>query len=504
MPIKLMITFVLLLMGTEPTNAVSVRTSVNRISGMQVEASQKLLNYGATIVNQIIEQELGKVSIPEIKGTKDGFDYDVSNCHVKSVSIQSPAASFSVTSGLMIKLTDVSVEVECDWSYELEIIGFPFGSGSLDATAAGGSHVNVNLIPAITTDNKLALTIHDPDIELDDFEIDIHGSWFSWLYDLLVDIFSNDIKNDIIHTATNALTTTVDSIINKALENMNLVFDLPIPTPFNIAEMDFSLTSAQVSNDALTAQCAASVNDTRHPTTNPYPGSAVTITPTPAVVRDGSMLTLTLSSWPFNNALWIFSEANLLEYLVNGTMIPPPIYLNTSFFNIIIPGLAKAFPGAQLQVLLNVQKGFKDRASITTATTLEVKQLPLLFNFTVFNGVQFVPAFTVGCPLDAGADITLDNHVPASETVLLNVTELTCSNISTLWSGYGPVDFSDLGDVVNGVLYLLKPKLNKLIAHGFALPSIDGVTFLNSTISSGNNMLRIGTDITWKPSILDV
>ena len=52
----------------------------------KVEASQKLLNYGASIINQIIVQELGKVSIPEISGEKDGFNYDVKvrhHCHCR-------------------------------------------------------------------------------------------------------------------------------------------------------------------------------------------------------------------------------------------------------------------------------------------------------------------------------------------------------------------------------------------------------------------------------------
>lgn len=361
------------------------------------------------------------------------------------------------------------------------------------------------MVPAITADNKLALEINNPDIKLDDFDVDIHGSLFSWLYDLIIDLFKDDIKNDLTKAAATALTTTIDSAINNALANMDLIFDLPIPAPYNIAEMDFSITGAQVSNDALTAQCAASVNDTRHPTTDPYPGMPVTIAPTPPSVRDGSMLTLTLSTWPFNNALWVFSEAGLLEFPVDQSMLPPsiPIQLNTTAFADIVPGLAKAFPGAALHILLNAPKGFQDRASITTTTTLEVKQLPLLFNFTVFNGSQFLPAFTVGCPLNAGADISLDKNVSSAETVLLDVTELVCSPIATQWSGYGAVDDSDLGMLVGAVLSLLRPKINQVLAPGFALPSIDGLTFLDSTISSSNNTVRIGTDVIWKPSMLD-
>ena len=43
-------------------------------SGMEVEVSQKLLDYGATIINQLIAIELSKTSIPAISGKSDGFD----------------------------------------------------------------------------------------------------------------------------------------------------------------------------------------------------------------------------------------------------------------------------------------------------------------------------------------------------------------------------------------------------------------------------------------------
>ena len=43
------------------------------LSGMEVEVSQKLLDYGATILNELIAIELSKTTIPEISGKKDGF-----------------------------------------------------------------------------------------------------------------------------------------------------------------------------------------------------------------------------------------------------------------------------------------------------------------------------------------------------------------------------------------------------------------------------------------------
>ena len=84
------------------------------------------------------------------------------------------------------------------------------------------------------------------------------------------------------------------------------------------------------------------------------------------------------------------------------------------------------------------------------------------------------------------------------------MTDIACTPLAPEWSGYGPVDASGLSFIIDYALSgLLLPHINQLLAGGFTLPSIEGVTFLNSVIAGANNMLRIGTDITWKPSILD-
>jgi hypothetical protein len=57
-------------------------------SGMEVEVSQKLLDYGATILNQLIAIELAKTAIPEISGKKDGFKCAYSwYCNTRGVSL---------------------------------------------------------------------------------------------------------------------------------------------------------------------------------------------------------------------------------------------------------------------------------------------------------------------------------------------------------------------------------------------------------------------------------
>ena len=75
----------------------------------QVEVSQKLLTYGASILNELIATELGKVTIPDISGEKDGFNYDVHNCKL-AATISSPSAAFVAGQGLSVALNGINLQ----------------------------------------------------------------------------------------------------------------------------------------------------------------------------------------------------------------------------------------------------------------------------------------------------------------------------------------------------------------------------------------------------------
>jgi hypothetical protein len=158
----------------------SVAAEVNTPSGMQAEVSQRLLDYGATIINSVIQTELAKVQIPEISGKQDGFDYDVKNCHV-SASINTPSASFVAGQGLSLALNNVDLNAHCDWSYKLhDWPHVPDGSGSLDAKAGGGTSISAT-VDAAVVGGKVVLTVASCKVDIDDFDVTVHGSIFSWL-----------------------------------------------------------------------------------------------------------------------------------------------------------------------------------------------------------------------------------------------------------------------------------------------------------------------------------
>lgn len=181
---------------------------------MEVVASQKLLNYGAIVVNSLIAAELSKTTIPPISGEKDGFNYKVENCKL-SATIESPAASFVAGSGLSIALDDINLHANCDWSYKLhDWPHLPDGSGSLDASAGGSTSASA-IVDVAIVDGKVHLDVNKIGVNIDNFDVSIHGSMFSWLYDLIVDAFKGDIKNDISNAAQGAVKNIIETTLNE-------------------------------------------------------------------------------------------------------------------------------------------------------------------------------------------------------------------------------------------------------------------------------------------------
>ena len=99
----------------------------------------------------------------------------------------------------------------------------------------------------------------------------------------------------------------------QELASLALQLDIPFPAPYNIAEIDFTITEIAVAADSLAAGTRSSVNNTASPTADPYPVAPLPLPPSSPAARDAAMVTLTLSQWPINNGFWVFSEAGLLQ-----------------------------------------------------------------------------------------------------------------------------------------------------------------------------------------------
>jgi hypothetical protein len=294
----------------------------------------------------------------------------------------------------------------------------------------------------------------------------------------------------------------------QELASLELVLDLPFHAPYNIAEIDFSIVDILVGSSSIALATRSSVNDTRHPTTDPYPVAPPAIPATSPTVLGASMVVLTISPWPINNGFWTFSEAGLLQYPVAAADVPPsfPIQFNTTFFDDVVPGLAKAYPDCLMNLLLTVPAGFTEVAKVVDGQGVAVSNLPLQFNFSVLpnSTAPALPAFSLQCPVGATANASVTTDASKSKEIInLAIASLGCTPLSVVSSEFGNVTVDGLDMLVTTLLTaVVLPDLNKFLAGGFVLPSMDGVTLTALAIDFVGGTMQITSDIAWAPTFV--
>ena len=162
-----------------------------------------------------------------------------------------------------------------------DTIHFPFGSGSLDASA----DFSIDAVIALTVSGN-SFSIHEQSMSLNlgNIDVNIHGSLFDWLYQLLVSMFKSVLTStvhdevpasDRLHTqmyiqmyiqssvigtypdthsphlsspfsssqVSQELTEFINDDANALLQTVSMVFPLPVPSPFNILTADLTPVS---------------------------------------------------------------------------------------------------------------------------------------------------------------------------------------------------------------------------------------------------------------------
>ena len=97
----------------------------------------------------------------------------------------------------------------------MELVG---GSALLEVGADGSGRPNVT---SSATSCKV------------DLDIKVHGSMFSWLYNLIIKAFKGKIEGAICDAATSGIDQLVNSKLKSVLAGVSLL--LPIPLPCEIA-----------------------------------------------------------------------------------------------------------------------------------------------------------------------------------------------------------------------------------------------------------------------------
>jgi len=316
-------------------------------------------------------------------------------------------------------------------------------------------------------------------VDIGTLDISLSGG-ASWLYNLFIGLFSGQIKSSTQSSLQSAIPNSIDTGL------ANVLATLPIAEPINHEiEINYELQRApSIYPDYFTLDTLGEFYAVENPSEAPFsPGSLPD-------VATNEMVQIFLSDFVLNSAAYVFFTEHLIEFTVTDSMLPKdaPVQLNTTYFSIMIPNLYKMYPNKMFNLFLYtrdtpVGNFTTSGAEVNAPGAIDIVILP--DNIVAFTlGVQVLTAGTAGLN---GQNIT-------GELSFLN------TSLSLLNSTIGDFDVSVLQTIVDDLVKVaLIPMVNKILATGFPLPSVSGLTFISPRVGWGDGYLYVSTNVNYLP-----
>ena len=328
-------------------------------------------------------------------------------------------------------------------------------------------------------------------VNVNDFTLKVHVPLISWLYDLIIDGFKNHIKSAIGSAIKSAVQSAVDEKLDGLLNTLTMTEKLPLPPPFNIALVDYTILGLDVEADHVALDIRGTINDT-DASVDGFAGSVPPMPPASSAIYDAHHATVDLTTFLFESAAYTYSNRHLLQYTVESKDLPAssPIALNTDTFSTLVPGLKK-WPSTPM----SISAGVSGTPTITFANGSVGLALGANFNFTVLANGTKVDAFGLVCLVEAFASASV-----VAETLRFAISPNVTCTPTVGYTTVGTVNANGFAMIINLAIAALIPMANKKLQNGIPLPTIDGIGFANSEIIAHDSLLTLATDITYKTS----
>jgi len=459
--------------------------------GGRVVLSQKFLDYAVAKIVPLLETAVQKIDIPGVSGTKDKFKYSASDIKISTLACASPAMTFIAGQGFALDLTGISLKGSLDWHYKADFWPHePQGKGTADVKTGGSSYIRAT-VETIVQNDRPQFVLQNVDVHFSDFDIDVHGSMFSWLYNLLVDAFNNHIRDGIQGALESVLKKEVANL-NEAMAAYSFTEHLPLPAPYDHSAIDFTISNVTVGTDHLSAEARGEVFPTD--TSSRYP-RASPLMPSDSV-NDTHHIKADVSSFIFDSAFYTYTEQNLLKYLISPGDIPSssPVQLKTTDLAVFAPELLR-WPGANMSILANTQSRIAASPdAVSFVNNSVVATFPGSFAFNVIGSNLPGPAFVLSCPLRVEAGVSVQQSAGA-QVVHFTVNKASCTPLTVNSSAIGPVSAAEFSAILNIAFAVVVPVVNKGLSKGVPLPSAAGISLVNTEVVAADGKLEVKTDM---------
>jgi len=306
------------------------------------------------------------------------------------------------------------------------------------------------------------------------------------LYQLFINLFSHQIKDAIATALTKAITTNIDVGLNKAISTLPISENIG-----NDAVINFELVGNPIfSSSFMEFPELGEFYDKANP--QECPANICPRTPTPDIIT-GDEAQIIISDYVANSAGFAFFALGQLKLLIQNKDIPSwsPFRLNTSSFEYLLPALYDEFPDDLMQILV---ESTQPPTISFTPQGISVNANGNLQAMVILPNNTIVPVFTLTGYIQTAGDASIVGELIAGKLTYLR------GNFTLQSSQIGPFSVSLFDSVLNllfssGVV----PAVNAVLAKGFVIPTIKGLTFENPTLGFGSHYIYVGTNIQYIP-----
>ncbi|XP_071331787.1 bactericidal permeability-increasing protein [Trachinotus anak] len=445
---------------------------------IQVTLTNKGLQYGKHAGADWIQKNLEHITLPDISGDIDisilgSIDYTLTGIRIIKCDLPEPSVAFYPdATGFKTSMLGLSVALTGEWMTHYGII---HDGGSFDMAVFS---VSVNSVVELgkDADRHLSVTSVSCDAQVGGVDMEIHGG-ASWIIQLFVNHFKDHISSEI----ETKICPSVEDMIAKFeyhLQAMNVTFDVD-----QALTLDLSLTDLPVIDvSRLNLGLKGEFYSIKTHTDPPFEAQPFTMPE-----QQGYMLSMGLSEFTLNSALYGYYSDGGFQILINDSMIPPgsPVHLNTSLMGPFIPQLPKMFPGLlmDLQVYAREVPMFSFQSdAVKLGFQVAVKAFAIQP-----NGTQ-TPLFKLNVDSEFISKVWIaDGRMKGS--VSMNNFTLTLAG-----SEVGTFTTDALERIAKLGINLALANMNQKLGKGFDLPRMKQAQLVNSVLKMQEGFIALFSD----------
>nr|GEU39248.1 putative BPI/LBP family protein At1g04970 [Tanacetum cinerariifolium] len=300
----------------------------------------------------------------------------------------------------------------------------------------------------------------------------------SWLYQGIVDFFSEDIayaNEDTITSKVKEAVIQLDSVIQSLPKQVSF----GDTTTLNVTVTDgpiMSSTSLLIGIDGLFTQIGNEVTSGRY-------GNSL-LSSSSVCNNPMKMVAISVHEDVLNSASLVYFNANKISWIVDN--LPDQKLLNTSGWRFIIPKLYKEFPN----------DGMSLNFTILSPPTIKVENEGIVATVksdVFINVVDAGEVIPVAC---ITMDIEASGFAGISASTLSGGINLSQLTMSLKWSNIGTLHMTLVQTAMSTLLKkIIVPVVNLRLRVGYTLPDFHGYGLQNTSIVYGDSKIIVCSDV---------